>query len=229
MTRQALAAGIGRPEQYETIYSGMDVHPFTEPKTDRAAIRQRYGIANDKVVYATIARLQPLKGHDDLLSAASSLFEQVPNAHFLWIGDGKFRARFEQIIKQKGGNDQFTLTGLVPPETVPELLPAADVVVHPSYREGLARALAQGLLAGKPIISYDCDGAAEVCQTDKTGILVATGDVAGLAQAMITLGQNPALRNEMGQVGRALCIERFSTHTMVSQIERLYLRVMNQG
>ncbi|MEI8196510.1 MAG: glycosyltransferase, partial [Phycisphaerae bacterium] len=135
MTRQALAANIGRPEQYETIYSGMDVHPFTQPKTTRADIRQRYGIANEKIVFATIARLQPLKGHDDLLAAAGFLFEQVPNAHFLWIGDGKFRPRLTQAITQKGWTARFTLTGLVEPEVVSELLPAADVVVHPSYRE----------------------------------------------------------------------------------------------
>ena len=59
--------------------------------------------------------------------------------------------------------DRFILTGLVPPARIPELVNAMDILVHPSRREGLARALPQGSLAGLPDITYDIDGNREAC------------------------------------------------------------------
>jgi glycosyltransferase involved in cell wall biosynthesis len=224
MTKQALAAGVGSPGMYSTIYSGMEVGPFVSPKFSRQEIRAELKIPSDRLVFGTIARLQPLKGHDDLLACAAKVIERVPAAHFLWIGDGVFRERFEAAIREKNWSDRFTLTGLVTPARVAELLPAMDVLVHPSYREGLARALPQALLAGVPVVSYDCDGAGEVCITGNTGELVKTGDSASLGEAMVKLALNEH-RKTMGETGRAFCLERFDTNVMVRQIEKLYLEL----
>lgn len=236
MTRQARAAGVGthRPESefYQTIYSAMDTAPFLMSPTTRDEVRAKLHIPPTAYVFGTIARLQPLKGHDDLLAHAAALFEKVPDAHLLWIGDGIFRPRFEALLRDRGWTNRVTLTGLVPPTEVPRLLPAMDALVHPSYREGLARALPQALLAGIPVISYDCDGAAEVCfdpsthQTDSTGYLVKTGDASALTQAMIRLASNRPAALAMGQRGRDLCRTRFAADTMVNQIEALYLRLL---
>jgi glycosyltransferase involved in cell wall biosynthesis len=206
----------------------METGPFLIPPTTRHEIRTALKIPPGAFVYGTIARLQPLKGHDDLLRHAQTLFEKVPDAHLLWIGDGVFRPRFEGILREKGWTGRVTLTGLVPPSDVPRLLPAMDVLVHPSYREGLARALPQALLAGVPVISYDCDGAAEVCidplvdAANATGFIVKTGDSAGLAEAMIRMSRDREEAAAMGRRGRELCRERFAAETMVNRIEALY-------
>jgi glycosyltransferase involved in cell wall biosynthesis len=241
MTRQARAAGVGkhRPagvggegDFFTTVYSAMDTEPFLHPAVTRDEVRARLGIPNARFVFGTIARLQPLKGHDDLLGQAATLFEKVRDAHLLWIGDGIFRPRFEALLRDRGWTDRVTLTGLVPPTDVPRLLPAMDALVHPSYREGLARALPQALLAGVPVISYDCDGAAEVCldpathPTDSTGLLIKTGDAAALCDAMIRLASNRAAAVVMGERGRELCRTRFAADTMVNQIESLYQRLV---
>jgi glycosyltransferase involved in cell wall biosynthesis len=225
MTRQALAAGVGRPDLYTTIYSAMEVAPFLHPGTTRADVRQKYHIPPTAFVYGTIARLQPLKGHDDLLATAAHLFAQVPHAHLLWIGDGIYRPRFEQTLKEKGWQNRVTLTGLVPPTEVPRLLPAMDALVHPSYREGLARALPQALLAAIPVISYDCDGAAEVCIDNQTGYLIKTGDAQALCNAMIKMAANPTKAAAMGATGQTLCLQRFPAEVMVDRIESLYQRL----
>lgn len=225
MTRQYLAAGIGRPDQYTTVYSGMNVEPFLNPSISREDLRRELKIPADRIVFGTIARLQPLKGHDDILATARDIFAAVPNAHFLWLGNGIFRERFEATIRQNGWQDHFTLTGLLPPTQVPRMIAAMDVVLHPSYREGLARALPQGLLGGKPVISYDCDGAAEVCITGKTGILVPTGNQTALRDAIITLAQSPE-REKLGATGREWCMSRFPADVMVEGIQRVYEKVL---
>ncbi len=235
MTRQALAAGVGAErgaELFTTIYSAMETEQFLNPGMTRDEVRAKLNIPPAAYVFGTIARLQPLKGHDDLLEHAGELFAKVPDAHLLWIGDGIFRARFEQTLREKGWTNRVTLTGLVPPTEVPRLLPAMDVLVHPSYREGLARALPQALLAGVPVISYDCDGAGEVCidpavQPDKaTGFLIKTGDAAALYEAMLRMASNRAGAIKMGNRGRELCKARFATDTMVGQVEAVYDRLL---
>jgi glycosyltransferase involved in cell wall biosynthesis len=225
MTRQAHAAGVGTDIPFETIYSAMDVEPFVHPIVPGAVTREKLGIPKEAIVFGTIARLQPLKGHDDLLAVAKRVIAAIPNAHFMWVGDGIFRARFEQTIAAAGWQKHFTLTGLVPPTEVPTLVQAFDVLVHPSYREGLARALPQGALAGKPLISFDCDGAPEVCIPGQTGELVRTGDQQGLADAMIRLATDPARAAAMGRAGQALCLERFPAPVMVSRINAFYDRL----
>ncbi len=225
MTKQALAAGVGRERGaglFTTIYSGMEVGPFISPGVTGAEVRRRLNIPPTAFVYGTIARLQPLKGHDDLVAGAQRLFAAVPDAHLLWVGDGVYRSRLEQTLQQHGWRDRVTLTGLVAPGEVPGLLPAMDALVHPSYREGLARALPQALLGGVPVISYDCDGAAEVCIQGKTGFLAATGDVTALTTAMVRIASDRHNARAMGAYGQNFCVERFSAEVMVQRIEALY-------
>ena len=113
------------------------------------------------MVFGKIARLFHLKGHCYVIEAAEQVCRSQPNARFLFVGDGILREEFESEIAKRGMLDRFVFTGLVPPSRVPSLVGAMDVLVHTSLREGLARALPQALISGKPVISYDIDGAKE--------------------------------------------------------------------
>lgn len=133
-------------------------------------------------------------------------------------------ARLETI----GLRDRVTVTGLVPPETIPRYLQAMDVIVHPSYREGLPRAVTQSLLSGRPAVAYDVDGTREVCLDGETGRLVPPGDRVELGRAIAWMLDNPQQRAEMGARGQAMCRERFSAARMVEHLERLYASVLGR-
>src|SRR4051812_8719757 len=115
MRDQSLAASIGTPEQYVTVYSGMETRPFIEPPVPREETRRRLGLRDEHIVVGTIARLFHLKGHDDLIEMAPALCAAHPNLRFMWVGDGLLRGAFEQAIARLGLQDRFILTGLVPP------------------------------------------------------------------------------------------------------------------
>ena len=117
--------------------------------------------------------------------------------------------------------DRFHLTGLLPPEDIPAVMHASDVVVHCSLREGLARALPQAMLAGRPVVSFDVDGAADVVD-ESIGILLPPKDAKALAAAIDTLVGSSELRRRLGAAGREKCREIFPHHRMVEQIEKLY-------
>jgi glycosyltransferase involved in cell wall biosynthesis len=225
MTDQALAAGVGRPEQFSTVYSGMDADAFLNPPRPRDQVRRELGLAPEHVAFATVARLFELKGHDDLIAVAPAVLRANPNVRFVWIGDGILRDRLIADLEAKGIRDAFLLTGLVEPGRIPELLAASDAVIHPSLREGLARVLPQSLLVGRPAISYDVDGAREVV-TPETGVLLPPRDLDGLTQAVIRLAADPTLRERLGGEGRRRFADQFRHETMTAQLRSLYERLL---
>jgi glycosyltransferase involved in cell wall biosynthesis len=98
-----------------------------------------------------------------------------------------------------------------------------DLLVHASLREGLARAIPQALLAGRPAVAYDLDGTPEVVIPGRTGLLIRPRDIPALADAIVTLALDPTRRRAMGEAGRALCRDRFPAEVMVRRLESLYL------
>lgn len=222
MAEQSLAADIGHPGQYVTVYSGMETQSYVSPPVTREVARAQLGLSPQHVVVGTIARLFHLKGHDDLLAAAPALCGQFPNLRFLWLGDGILRPQFEQRMSEMGFRDRFILPGMVPPTRVPELAGAMDILVHPSRREGLARALPQGQLAGCPVIAYDIDGNREGLIDGETGYVVAPFDQDQLIACLKRLIEDETLRRDMGRRGRAFALARFDTRVMVDALERVY-------
>ena len=231
MTVQALAQGIGRPEQFVTIRSAMETEHFIAPATKREELRARFGWDESVVVLGTIARLAELKGHDDMIDAFGEMLTQTgttanaPKVALLWVGDGWWRDRLVARLKALGIVDRVAMTGLVDPSEIPAWISAMDVVVHPSYREGLPRAVVQGMLEQKPVIAYDVDGAREVCQHERTGILVKAGDRTALRAAAQWMIDHPNERRVMGERGREVVRVDFDWRTMNTHLLELYRRL----
>ena len=224
MKNQYLAAGIGKSEQYAKIFSGFALEPFLRAKDD-LDLRKRLGIAPDDFVVGKIARLFKLKGHDDLFAVAPALIRQNPKIKILLVGDGGWRARFENMAKSAGVEKHFIFTGLVPPAEVPRYVGIMDALVHLSLREGLPRALPQALAAAKPVVAYDCDGAREVCVNGQTGFLIKPGDLKNLAEKITRLANDAKLREQFGSRGQTFVREKFSVEKMVDSIYNLYLKL----
>ncbi len=229
MREQALAQRIGRPEQFDIIYSGMEIESFLHPKWNRDEVRRELRLSDDQFVVGTVARLAELKGHDDLLDGLNELMHARPQLVLLWVGDGWWRERLLARVKEMGLQKQVILTGLVPSEEVPKYLQAMDVLAHPSYREGLPRTVPQALLSARPVIAYDVDGAREVCIEGETGMLVQPQDLAGLRRAVELMMDHPATGRAMAERGRELCRAKFDARVMVEKLERTYAKCLAEG
>jgi glycosyltransferase involved in cell wall biosynthesis len=228
MTRQFLAAGIGRAEQYSTVYSGMEVERYVNPvmadgtAATREKVRESLGLSAGDFVVGTVARLAELKGHDDLLDALGAELKANGNWKLLWVGDGWWRERLLKRVEGMGLRGRVVTTGLVASERVPEMMRAMDVLVHPSYREGLPRTVPQALLCGVAPVAYDVDGTGEVCIDGKTGRLIRPQDLEGLRAAVRWLYDHPDERAALAERGREMCRVRFSAKTMVDELEKVY-------
>ncbi|HUY36451.1 MAG TPA: glycosyltransferase family 4 protein [Pirellulales bacterium] len=228
MTELMVAGGVAPRERFTTIHSGMEVEPLLAAERHRPRSRRELGYTDEHVVIGTIARLFRLKGHDDVIEAARSVVAKHPHARFLFVGDGAWRERIERRIAEAGLGGYFQLTGLVPSSRVPELIAAMDIVAHASLREGLARVLPQGLIAGKPVVSYDVDGAREVVLSGRTGYLLPPRDVAALIRALDELVPDAALRARLGGEGRRLFTEQFRHERMTRRTREVYERVLRE-
>jgi glycosyltransferase involved in cell wall biosynthesis len=227
MTDLMVSAGVAKAEKFTTISSGMEVTPFAESAVHRDRMRRQLGFSEQDIVFGKIARLFHLKGHEYVVSAAFETLRSVPRAKFLFVGDGLLMDSIQAKIRGTELDGKFVFTGLVPPSEIPAHISAMDVLVHASLREGLARALPQALIAGKPAISFDVDGAREVVINGATGCLVPAKDVDGLARAMIELGSNSELRQRYGAEGAKRFTDQFRHEIMTKRIREVYAKVLS--
>ena len=226
MTDQYVAAGIAPREKFRTIYSGMDVEPFLNPPRSPADVRAEYNIEPQHIVIGKTARLFNLKGHEYVIAAAKPVVAANPNVRFMFVGDGILREQFEADIQSAGLTENFIFTGLVEPNRIPELVNAMDIVVHTSVWEGLARVLPQGLISGKPVVSYDIDGAREVVITGETGYLLPPRCIDELADALIELAADPELRDRLGGTGRQRFTQQYRHEFMTERVREVYAELI---
>ena len=228
ISEKAIAAGIAKPEKFRTVYSGMELDWFLNAKFDADKVKREFGIPQDSPVVGKIARLFPLKGHDQLMDAAPEIVKRVPDVRFFLIGDGILLEHLQERAREYGILDNFVFAGLIDRERIPEMISAMDVVVHTSLREGLARVLPQSLAMGKPCVSFDIDGAREVVINDYTGYLVEAFDSKGLADGIARLIEDPGLRKKFGENGKRHVDPNFRAEKMVADISEVYQMLLKQ-
>jgi glycosyltransferase involved in cell wall biosynthesis len=230
MTQQAKAAGVGVNKPFVTAYSAVDEDSFLEaiPEDKREQFRAKYGIKKDAVVLVTIARLFMLKGHDYIIESAKTLAKKYDKAMWLFVGDGNLSDRYKRQVNDLHLADRIKFTGLLPPSMIPLAIQSSDILLHCSLREGLARAIPQAMLCGKPAVSFDIDGAREVVN-ENTGRLIEPENVEQLTMACAELIEDGNLRKRLGENARESVKEKFAPQTMVNTIEVVYNQFVNSG
>jgi glycosyltransferase involved in cell wall biosynthesis len=175
-----------------------------------------------------VANLFPYKGHLDLVDAASTVAARFPKACFLLAGreegtSTQLRSRIEAL----GLRDRVRLLG--PRDDVAALMAAADLIVHPSHEEGFSNTILEAMAAGKAVVATDVGGIPEAVEEGVTGILVPPRNPQRLAEAMLSLLENPARARAMGEAGQKRVRDLFPLRKMVHEIETLYEELLHGG
>jgi glycosyltransferase involved in cell wall biosynthesis len=218
-----LEQGIGRREQFCTIFSGIDLEPFDEAVRRRADTRRALGIPPDALLVGAVGRLEPIKGFTYFVDAARRVADSVPGAVFVLAGqgslDGSLRAQAEPLgARTPCGRFRF----LGPRDDVPDLMAAFDVFVLPSLNEGMGRVLLEAGAAGTARIATRVGGVPDIVRDGETGLLVPPRDARAIADAVLELERNPARRAMLGAAARADVVPQFGLEQMVMRIEALY-------
>ncbi len=223
---RAVAAGIGPRARHSTIRSGFATDEFVARLLPRAEARRRLGLPEDgRVVIGVVSRLFPMKGHLDIIEAASRLVPRRPDVLFAFVGSGPMLDDLRDLVGRRQLADHVRFVGRVDPSEVPVAFSSFDILAHASLREGLARVLPQGALAGLPIVCYDLDGSSEVVSDGVNGFLVRAQDHDAFADRLEALVVDEDLRRRFGAAAPGTIATDFSIETMVHDLDALYSRL----
>jgi glycosyltransferase involved in cell wall biosynthesis len=145
-------------------------------------------------------RLSPEKGFDVLVEAAATICRENATAGVVLFGEGVLRPQLERRIAELGLADRFVLPGFR--TDLDALIGAADVVVLPSFTEGLPNVALEASAAGVPVVATAVGGTPEVVADGQTGFLVPPGAADQLAARVGQLLREDSLRTQLGQAGQ---------------------------
>jgi glycosyltransferase involved in cell wall biosynthesis len=197
--------------------SGVDCSYFA-PSSKMGCIR------GDAVTFLLVARLLREKGVEEFVEAARLVRREFRNARFQLLGP---RDERNPTVVSQGELEQWqqegAITWLGETSDVRPFVDQADVVVLPSYREGTPRSLLEAAAMAKPIITTQTVGCREVVDDGINGLLVPVKNAKALAEAMIRLIQDPALRERMGKAGRVKIEQEFDEQIVIQKVIEAYI------
>lgn len=215
--------GIARPEEAVLIRSGVALAGLPAP-VDAAKLKMSAGVGMHKPLVVSIGNLKPQKNVADLLEAAALVLAALPEARFVFIGDGPQRRALEARAFALGLNDRFIFLGWR--RDAAQWLAAADAFVMSSLWEGLPRALVEAMKTGRPAVCYATDGVVDLIKNGENGFTVEPGDHVALAARVTELLKDEALRRRLGAAAAAAIGPEFDIDGMVRAQEALYERLL---
>lgn len=186
--------------------------------------RAKEGFGRSGVLLVSVARFSSQKGHETLVRAFALAAASYPQLRLLLVGDGPLRPNLEGLVRRLGIVDRVRFLGVR--TDVPEILAASDVFVLSSWWEGNPLSVMEAMAAGKPVVATAVGGVPELVLDGVSGLLVAPGDVEGLAQAISKLILDAHLRFRMAREALNEARKRFDISVMVRQYEALYDRLL---
>lgn len=168
-----------------------------------------------------VARLSKLKGGLGLVEAMARLRDSHPQADLVIVGDGELCPRMEAAAAEAGIADRVHFLGFCSQTAVRAAMADADMLVLPSFAEGVPVVLMEAMASGKPVIASRVAGVAELVEDGVSGYVVPPGDTATLAARMGALLDDADLRARMGAAGREKVKAEFDLAAEAAWLGRL--------
>jgi glycosyltransferase involved in cell wall biosynthesis len=211
----------------QVISNGIEVRdlPAAERISLREAFRFEHDISFDAFLIGTVGELKELKGQRDFVLAANLVAEKFPEAHFVVVGKANaanrgFRRELKRMVMVFGLIERFLWLNWV--EDTTGLLNSLDVFVSPSHSESFGLAILEAMINQTPIVSTETEGAKELLQNGRSGLIVPVQDPVRLAEAIGKLLADEKLRRELGKNSAQTATEKFDLEKMIAETERLY-------
>jgi glycosyltransferase involved in cell wall biosynthesis len=193
-TKDDLVARGWPADRIHVVLCGVDHRTYT---TEGAPPKSR----TPSIVY--VGRLKRYKAIDHLVRAMRAVRQRVPDAILTVVGEGDERAALRELAGQLGLGTAVRFTGFVPSAEKVRLLQEAHVLVSPSVREGWGLTNVEANACGTACVAADSPGLRDSCRDRETGLLYPWGDVAALAERVVRVLTDAALRTRLEAGGRA--------------------------
>jgi glycosyltransferase involved in cell wall biosynthesis len=221
----AVARRFRRQGNAIVILNGVSLKRF-RPGAGGATLRSALGVGDDELLVGIAGNFTPLKGHEIFIRAASRIVTQEKALRFCIVGDETFadnegrNKALRILVRNLGLEERMQFLGYR--DDMPAIMDALDILAAPSYREACSRAVLEAMAAGTPVVAANVGGNPELVEDGVTGILVSPGDCGALAEAILRLACDPALRHQMGAAARERAESEFSVARQVQQTQAVY-------
>jgi L-malate glycosyltransferase len=224
---QLRSDGVTAPEKISVVLNGIDTTVFEEARRrfDREQFLRTWNLPDNCLLVGTVGELTPLKGQTDFLQAAAQVLKQHPNAYFFIAGidhsqENKNRTALEHLIEKLNLTERVRLVGWL--EDLAQLYCALDVFVSASHTESFGLAIAEAMASQTAIVATETEGAKEIIQPGKTGVLIPVRDVDKLAEAVLELLDHNEERLLLGRAAQQSVATQFSVERMIDETEAIY-------
>ena len=226
--RNELVCNGGSPSHIIRLYNPIDTQRFRANPSARATLRARLGVTDHNVLAGFVGRIEPAKGVSTLREAVFNAMDVLPHLKMVWVGDGVAKEETMQLAAARGYMHRHSFVGWsAAPE---EYYAGFDMLITPSIEaETFGRVVAEAQSCDVPVIASNIGGLPEAMVSDTTGVLVPPGDAVRLAQAIVRLSTDDALRHRFASAGRQFVVDNFSTRVVCKDFIDSLLKVMGSA
>lgn len=224
LKQKYISAGIGEPQNYHVINTGMDIEKFQTASMNsimkKRQLKKEMGLNETDLIVGMVTRFDKNKGIEYFINVAVQVLSVTSGVKFVLIGGGRYLERLKQQVQRLGLSEWVIFTGYR--SDVADLISVFDIAVLTSLREGVSQFLVQAALMAKPIVTFDVDGAREIVKDGENGYIVAMKDVNLLSERIARLVDDDVLRTNLSR-GSCNNVNRARTvQNMVDSTDALY-------
>lgn len=219
--QELLGFGCFRKEQLEVIYDGVDPVPIQQ--ADPTGLREELGAGPDDLVVLTAARLVSEKAIPFMVEVLAGLMSETPRLRSWILGEGPEEPRVRKRIGELGLVDRIRVLGFR--ADAPRFFRAADVLCHPTRREGIPNVVREAMVAGIPVVATAASGTPEIVTHGETGLLSPVNDEAALRGNLKSVLEDPELRTRLGRAGQERALREFTEEQCARRWVELFERL----
>lgn len=218
------ALGCGVPRGRLTfIPNGVDTTVFRPDAAPKDLLQRRLGLAPETPLVGFVGRFSPEKGPEVFTRAAALAARQLPDVHFVLLGDGPMRGRLQEIAQLGGARERIHFAGLC--EQMETLYPSLSLCVSSSYTEGMPLTLTEAQASGLPVVGTHVGGVPEIVAHNMTGLLVPPGNPDDISNSIVALMRSPERLAAYGVAARARMEKDFPLQRCVDDVAQLIARL----
>lgn len=222
--RQELISKGVEKKRILIVPNGVDPERFT-PSVSGKTVRQSLGAKEEDIIVSFVGSFGPWHGAETLAMTIPAVTAKNKRIRYLFIGRGVRLESVRKIVFMSDTSDRVVFTGFVGRESIPEYLAASDILVSPQVPNpdgtpffGSPTKLFEYMSMGKAIVASNLDQIGKLLTHEEDAILVPPGDAKKLAEAILSLAEDPNLRKRLGNQARRVAMNKYSWDSHVRSI-----------
>jgi len=212
---------VAPARKIEVVLLGLELDQFRSSSSARGELRRELGVGPGERLVGMVGRMVPIKGHRYFLAAACEVLRASSQVRFVLVGDGNLRADLEAECRRLGIDRSVVFLGWR--RDLARIYADLDIVALSSLNEGTPVSLIEAMAAGRATVATDVGGVSDVVEDGVTGLLVPAKQPKALAEAILRLLGDDALRTSLGERAIASVYPRYDVSRLIQDTKNLYL------